>query len=557
MTTIPKLEGESQAAVAYRGGHLQIIASAGSGKTEVVSQRVAALCGEGVEPAGIVAFTFTERAAASLKSRIERCVVADSRLGEAYLDRLGGMFVGTIHSYSFSLLQKHVPRYETFDVLDDNRLTAFLTREAYGIGIPELCDHKLFKSIGVFLENLEVVENELLDAVQLDEPFRSIYERYLEALEESRLLTFGQVIARAVQEVGRPEVFQAAHEPLRHLIVDEYQDVNPAQEALIARLAEQPAHLCVVGDDDQAIYQWRGSTVENIVCFETRYPAVRQFNIEVNRRSRPAIIEHANRLGALIEGRLDKAMQPHRGASEAVEVVCWSQPTAADEARVIAQAIRDAHDKCGYRYRDVAILCRGRVSLPPILAALQEMNIPVKPGDRTNLFLQPEARLFGETICWLVDRGWRDDYQPEQQTTHDELVERYQALFDLDSARVGAAGLRLQEWRVQASDESKPANLVREWYELISDLGVEGWDLSDPWKVSRLGRSRAAPRCLPTTKRRGGGHGLITMPRASRRAPAIAGSATTAGLPPTCRTGLRVPMRALRARRQSTSTPSI
>ena len=147
-------------------------------------------------------------------------------------------------------------------------------------------------------------------------------------------------------------------------------------------------HLCVVGDDDQAIYQWRGSTVENIVSFETRYPTVRQFKIQVNRRSRPAIIEHANRLSALIEDRLDKAMDSHRDASDAVEVACWSQVTPEDEARVIAEAIRDAHDKHGYRYRDVAILCRGRVSLPPILAALQEMSIPVKPGDRTNLFLQ-------------------------------------------------------------------------------------------------------------------------------------------------------------------------
>ena len=492
MMDIPTLEGEAGAAVAYRGGHLQIIASAGSGKTEVVSQRVAALCAESAEPAAIVAFTFTERAAASLKFRIERCVVADPRLGEPYLDRLGGMFVGTIHSYCFSLLQKHVPRYETFDVLDNNRLTAFLTREAYEIGIPELCDHKLFKSIKVFLENLEVVENELLDASQLEEPFRSIYERYLEALEESRLLTFGQVIARAVQELRRPEVLRAAQAPLRHLIVDEYQDVNPAQELLIARLAADPVHLCVVGDDDQAIYQWRGSTVENIVNFETRYPAVTQFKIQINRRSRPAIIEHANRLSSLIEGRLDKAMQPHRDVSGAVEVVCWSQATVAEEARVIAAAIRDAHDKHGYRYRDVAILCRGRVSLPPILAALQEMSVPVKPGDRTNLFLQPEARLFGATICWLVHRGWRDDYQPEQPTTREELAERYQSIFDLDPTRADAVAVRLQEWQLQASDESKPANLVREWYELLSDLGVESWDLSDPWMVSRLG---ALARC--------------------------------------------------------------
>src|SRR3954452_24526613 len=96
---IPRLEGESRAARDHRGGHLQIIASAGSGKTEVVSQRVAALLAEGAKPESIVAFTFTERAATSLKTRIERCVVAEPRLGSACLDKLGLMFVGTIHSY--------------------------------------------------------------------------------------------------------------------------------------------------------------------------------------------------------------------------------------------------------------------------------------------------------------------------------------------------------------------------------------------------------------------------------------------------------------------------
>ena len=371
------------------------------------------------------------------------------------------------------------------------------------------------------------------------------------------MLTFGQVIARAVRELDRPAVFQAAHEPLRHLIVDEYQDVNPAQEALIARLAEPPTQLCVVGDDDQAIYQWRGSTVENIVAFETRYPAVRQFKIQVNRRSRPAIIEHANRLSSLIEGRLDKAMQPHRDASEAVEVVCWSQPTVADEARLLAETIRDAHDNCGYRYRDVAILCRGRVSLPPILAALQEMNVPVKPGDRTNLFLQPEARLFGVTVCWLVDRGWRDDYQPEQHTTDGELVACYRSLFDLEPARLGALRQRLQGWKLQASDESKPANLVREWYDCSAISASRIGTCPTPGRSVAWEHWLAVLRCLPTTRRHGGVHGPIAMLQASRGAPEIVARPTTAGLLPTCRTGRRVPTKGLKARRPSILMPSI
>ena len=124
----PLLAGDAREAVLHRGSHLQIIASAGSGKTEVVAQRVADLMAGGVDPAGIIAFTFTERAADELKARISARV--EERLGPGSLDRLGAAFVGTIHAYCFRLLQQHVPRYETYDVLDEKRVTAFLSREA-------------------------------------------------------------------------------------------------------------------------------------------------------------------------------------------------------------------------------------------------------------------------------------------------------------------------------------------------------------------------------------------------------------------------------------------
>jgi DNA helicase-2/ATP-dependent DNA helicase PcrA len=407
LVEIPRLEGEARAAVEYRGGHLQIIASAGSGKTEVVSQRVASLLADGIEPEAIVAFTFTERAAASLKARIERCILGDPTLSQPMLDRIGGMFVGTIHAYSFRLLQQHVPRYETFDVLDDNRLTAFLTREANRIGIKQLAG-SLFKSIRTFLTNLEVIENELLEPHQLDDPLREIYEQYLAVLADSRFLTYGQQIARAVGELRKPVVFRAVHEPLRHLIVDEYQDVNPAQERLVEMLATAPVHLCVVGDDDQSIYQWRGADVGNIVEFKHRYAPVREFKIQTNRRSRPDIIRAANSFGKSIAGRLPKTMLDHRPPSGATEVAYWSADTPQAEAVQIAHAVRRAHEELGYRYRDVAILCRGRVSLPPILEALDAEGVPVQPGGRTNLFLRPEASLFGKTLCWLADIEWRE-----------------------------------------------------------------------------------------------------------------------------------------------------
>jgi DNA helicase II / ATP-dependent DNA helicase PcrA len=502
----PRLSGEAAVAVEYRGGHLQIIAAAGSGKTEVVSQRVVSLLEEDFDPASIVAFTFTERAAASLKVRIEER--AKSRIGEHILNRFNGMFVGTIHSYCFRILQQYVSRYETFDVLDDHRLTAFLTRYAKAIGIRPHVHGQLFKGIAIFGKNVQVIENELIAAANLQEPFRGIYQRYLDVLEEHRFLTYGQQIARAVEELGRPDVFKAVHEPLRHLIVDEYQDINPAQEALIRLLSTSPVQLCVVGDDDQSIYQWRGSDVSNIVSFDARYEDVKRFNITRNRRSRPAIIASANGFGTGIQGRLAKTMDDHRRASGAEEVVCWQAEAEQKQAGIIAESVRRFHDELGYAYRDIAILCRGRVSFASILIALQDQHVPVQPGGRTLLFSTPEADLFGRTMCWLVGHKWRAgqfSWGGEEEVDLGALLARYRSLYELDDRRARVVRQRLLTWKGSVTSDSGPANLIRDFYALLNDLGVDQWHLSDPWLVNRLGTLARCSQVLvdyESTKRR-------------------------------------------------------
>ena len=142
MTHAPAPVRDAARAVSHQGSHLQIVASAGVGKTEVVAQRVAYLLESGVEPGGIVAFTFTERAAESLKARIESRV--SERLGETFLDRMNGCFVGTIHSYCFRLLQLHQSEYETYDILDDHRLAAFVTRVSAQLDIKSLASDESF-----------------------------------------------------------------------------------------------------------------------------------------------------------------------------------------------------------------------------------------------------------------------------------------------------------------------------------------------------------------------------------------------------------------------------
>jgi DNA helicase-2/ATP-dependent DNA helicase PcrA len=452
-----------------------------------VSQRVVDLLAEGLPAASIVAFTFTERAAEELKNRIAHRV--EDRLGTAALDRLSGLFVGTIHAFCFRLLQQRVPRYETYDVLDDNQLTAFLSREANRLGMRQLDPaNRLFASIAVFLKSVDVVENELLDPATMPDLFGSVLRAYYQTLDHYRLLTYGQQIVRAVQELQRPELAADVHSRLRHLIVDEYQDVNPAQERLIRLLTGPQVELCVVGDDQQAIYQWRGSDVSNIVTFPGRYPAVTTFEITTNRRSRPQIIEVANQFARTIPERIDKTMAPHRPPSggQRPEVVVWSASTEVDEAGWIASLILDMVDQ-GIRYQDIAVLVRGRAAYPRLIEQFATFGIPVQPGGQSGLFDQPEAVVLGRTFAWLSDIEWRERFGPSSLIADQALFGEYQRVFELSDSTRNRVMRFLREWKDAVPRTNRRANLMAEFYELLDELHVRSWNLSDPLSVNRLG----------------------------------------------------------------------
>lgn len=483
----PILQDPARDAVRYRGGHLQIIASAGSGKTEVVSQRVADLLADGVAPESIIAFTFTERAAEELKNRIAQRV--DARLGNAGVNRLGGLFVGTIHAFCFRLLQQRVPRYETYDVLDDNQVTAFLSREARRLNIRQLDPgNRLFAAIGAFIKSVDVIENELLDPATIPDPLGSVLHDYYATLDRYRLLTYGQQIVRAVAELSRPGVAGPVHAQLRHLIVDEYQDVNPAQERLIELLAGPDTHLCVVGDDQQAIYQWRGADVSNIVTFQQRYPAVAPFTITTNRRSRPQIVTEADQFAQTIPDRLAKTMTPHRPPADGPQaaVVTWTAPTEAEEAGWIANMILDLVE-AGARFRDIGVLVRSRSAYARLLQQFATFDIPVQPGGRSSLFEQPEALALGHLITWLTDIEWRDRYGPGALVSQDALLNEFQQIYALSPGQRHRLKQFFDQWKAAVPRTDRTADLVGELYELFEELEVRRWDLTAPMTVNRLG----------------------------------------------------------------------
>ena len=474
-------------AVQHRASHMQIIASAGSGKTEVVSQRVADLLAEGVRPDAIVAFTFTERAAAELKERIEARVTA--RLGAEALDRLNGLFVGTIHSYCFRLLQQHVPKYETYDVLDENQLAAFVSREARRLNVRQFDpNNRLFASVQRFLKNVQVVDNELLDLECLPEDFRTVLEEYYATLARYRLLTYGQQVRAAVEELQRPAVASRVHETLRFLIVDEYQDVNPAQEDLIRRLTGPDTELCVVGDDDQAIYQWRGSDVGNIVKFASKYEPVTTFEIATNRRSRPEIVEAANGFAKSIPDRLAKEMSPTRPAEgSSPRMVVWGDEDEMAEAGWITSLVLDLKN-AGVPFREIGILVRSRAAYGRLLEQFGTFDVPVQPGGRTGLFDQPEAIVLAKTYCWLSGIGWRESYQWGESVEFAPLLEEYAAVFGLrGKPHQNRVRNVLKQWQTYSTSTDRTADLVGDFYELLDVLEVRDWDFDDPVRLNAVG----------------------------------------------------------------------
>ncbi len=486
---IPQLSGDALAARNSDAEHIQIIAGAGSGKTETISQRVARLVHDGVDPAKIVAFTFTIKAAEELRERIRLRV--EKLAGKEKADKLGSLYVGTIHGYCLQLLQTNIGIYEQYEMIDENQLAAFAMRWNSKLDLgqfdPTPGKTRQFYGMKAFLENLAVVENEMLQLDDLPENFADKILEFYALLDQHRLMTFGMQIDRAVTELEKPEIRELMSTKIEHLIVDEYQDVNPSQERLIQLLSKPvgSANLVVVGDDDQAIYQWRGSSVQNITKFTERYPDVTKFELLLNRRSRPAIVNLANEFAKSIPNRIDKQMSASREPNGPGIDIIPDHENEKAEAFDIANAIAKLHTK-GFYYSQMAILVRTSGAYSRILEALEALNIPVAPGGRVGLFEQPDADFLARVFAWLVDRDWK-------QTRHGESegpveLEQIQKLFDtLYLCEWAPVKKVLEDEKAKIGSQSRDVSLVGFCYELLEALEVKDWDSDFVLFGNRLG----------------------------------------------------------------------
>lgn len=417
---------QQRRAIEIMGKNLQLIACAGSGKTEVVAWRVANLlktgASNGVAPANIVAFTFTDKAAAELKERIiTRC---REELGN--LNGMAEMYIGTIHAFCLDLLKTEVPKYLKYDVLNEVQQSLFIDRQCKKSGLTtstDLAGRKLerYKDTPHYLSALSIlreadVDDKALAGCSVVDGLDSY--RYL--LDQTSYFDYSAIMEAAVDEVtNSPEIRERLAARIKHVIVDEYQDVNPIQEAIVWLLHDLGAKVCVVGDDDQTIYQWRGSDVRNILSFTDRYPEVEQVRLEENFRSSPGIVETARVFIEQNGERLPKAMKPTDAqVYEPGDIVALSFDTPDQEAAYIAETIQslrgvaikeptkdDPNHMRGSSWSDMSILLRSvSANGEPITRALDQAHIPYIVVGMNNLFGTAEAEAARQLFYFMARR---------------------------------------------------------------------------------------------------------------------------------------------------------
>lgn len=421
-----KLTKSQQAAIDHGESNLQLIACAGSGKTEVIARRVAQVIKSGCRPSNIIAFTFTEKAAAELKERIvSRC---REELGEIH--GMAEMYVGTIHAFCLDLLTAEVPKYLKFDVLNEVQQALFIDRHSSESGLTTSTDLngqrlKRYLDTPYYLSAIGI----LREADTYDNPLKTCsllagLDSYRDLLDKRGYLDFAGIMEAAVDVLTNDNPLrERISARVKHVIVDEYQDLNPIQDAIVWLLHELGAKICVVGDDDQTIYQWRGSSVQGILSFEKRYPAVTTVKLEENFRSNSGIVETARPFIEQNSERLPKKMQPTNAQDfEEGDIVALSFANPDEEAAYIAQNIKslrgvavkeptkaDPDHMRGISWSDMAVLLRSvRTNGEPITRALDAAGIPYVIAGMNNLFGTPEAEAARQLFYFMANRAGFD-----------------------------------------------------------------------------------------------------------------------------------------------------
>ncbi|MFH8785806.1 DNA helicase PcrA [Streptomyces roseoverticillatus] len=438
------LEGmndQQRAAVVHTGSPLLIVAGAGSGKTRVLTHRIAHLLGSRhVHPGQILAITFTNKAAGEMKERVEQLVGP----------RANAMWVMTFHSACVRILRRESKKlgftssFSIYDAADSKRLMALVCRDLD-------LDPKKFppKSFSAKISNLK---NELIDeeafAAQAADGFEKTlaeaYAMYQSRLREANALDFDDIIMTTVHLLQAfPDVAEHYRRRFRHVLVDEYQDTNHAQYTLVRELVgtagtdttpeEGPAELCVVGDADQSIYAFRGATIRNILQFEEDYPDATTILLEQNYRSTQTILSAANAVIERNESRRPKNLWTEAGAGP--DITGYVADTEHDEAQFVADEIDRLTDAGDAKAGDVAVFYRTNAQSRVFEEILIRVGLPYKVVGGVRFYERKEVR---DVLAYLRVLANPEDTVPLRRILNVPkrgIGERAEAMIDALSLR--------------------------------------------------------------------------------------------------------------------------
>lgn len=476
-----RLSDKQIEAVLSDSQYTRVIAGAGAGKTETITRRIAyLLLVEGVEPASIVAFTFTEKAAQSMKSRIYQRV--EQIAGSGATAKLGEMFVGTIHAYAKRILDDYFG-YGNYSVLDDNQEIAYLMRIRWGLNLRSFGRND-FVRMENFLQALNMVQSELLEDSFLSREapdFYDSYSKYLDILEENKLLTFALMISKVVNHL-REKPDTLSH--VKHLVVDEFQDINQAQHEFI-RLIAGSDNIFIVGDPRQSIYQWRGSDQRFFEVFSDTYEGTISISIQKNRRSTKRIVRNANWFSDSFEVLRVEHLDPTRDREGFVGFA--ELETDVDEAVWIADQIERLMDEKDLRYSDFGVLTRSvSYSAGHLIAELNRRGIPYIVGGKVGLFRRDEAQALGRIFSWFAEDGfWMENpFSWAERVDGDDLLTSALAFWSNTNHNGVPADAEdklkaIKENLISEEPERKFHNLTEVFHEVLLALGFKSLDFKD------------------------------------------------------------------------------
>ena len=377
---IEELNESQCAAVTYNDGPSLVIAGAGSGKTRVLTYKIAYLLENGYQPWNILALTFTNKAAREMKERIAR---------QVGMERARYLWMGTFHSVFSRILRaeaQHIgftSQFTIYDSADSKSLIRSIIKEmgldekTYKPGMVQArissAKNHLVSPTG-YAANKEAYEGDMAAKVPA---LRDIYTRYWERCRQAGAMDFDDLLVYTyILFRDFPEVLARYREQFRYVLVDEYQDTNYAQHSIVLQLTKENQRVCVVGDDAQSIYSFRGADIDNILYFTKVYPNTKVFKLEQNYRSTQTIVCAANSLIEKNERQIRKEVFSEKERGEPIGV--FQAYSDVEEGDIVANKIAELRREHSYGYADFAILYRTNAQSRVFEEALRKRSMPYK-----------------------------------------------------------------------------------------------------------------------------------------------------------------------------------